>query len=56
MFAGSCGRTDYPTGDVEDMKRSLRKLLRLREDMVVFPGHGDQTVIGIERFYYQWSL
>ena len=56
MFAGSCGRTDYPTGAVLDMQTSRKKFLRMREDIVVFPGHGDQTVIGIERFYYQWSL
>ena len=54
MFAGTCGRCDLPTGDPVKMAKSLEKLLKLPDEVVVFPGHGDQTVIGIERFYYQW--
>lgn len=54
MFAGTCGRCDLPTGDPVKMAKSIEKLLKLSDDVVVFPGHGDQTVIGIERFYYQW--
>lgn len=54
MFAGTCGRCDLPTGDPAKMAKSIAKLLKLSDDVVVFPGHGDQTVIGLERFYYQW--
>ncbi|HAH19014.1 MBL fold metallo-hydrolase [uncultured Eubacterium sp.] len=54
MFAGTCGRCDLPTGDPVRMAKSIEKLLKLSDEVVVFPGHGDQTVIGIERFYYQW--
>ena len=54
MFAGTCGRCDLPTGDPTRMAKSIEKLLKLSDEVVVFPGHGDQTVIGIERFYYQW--
>lgn len=50
LFAGSIGRTDLPGGDHEAMLRSLReKVLTLRDDVVVLPGHGDQTSIGQER-------
>jgi glyoxylase-like metal-dependent hydrolase (beta-lactamase superfamily II) len=50
LFAGSIGRTDLPGGDHQTMLRSLRdKVLTLRDDVVVLPGHGEQTSIGRER-------
>ena len=50
LFAGSIGRTDLPGGDHPTMLRSLtEKVLPLADDVVVLPGHGDQTSIGRER-------
>jgi len=50
LFAGSIGRTDLPGGDHDVMLRSLRdKVLTLPDDVVVLPGHGEQTSIGRER-------
>lgn len=50
LFAGSIGRTDLPGGDHPTMLASLRdKVLPLADDIVVLPGHGDQTSIGRER-------
>ncbi|MFT3871605.1 MAG: MBL fold metallo-hydrolase [Nocardioides sp.] len=50
LFAGSIGRTDLPGGDHAAMLCSLReKVLTQRDDVVVLPGHGDQTSIGRER-------
>jgi hydroxyacylglutathione hydrolase len=50
LFAGSIGRTDLPGGDHPTMLRSLRdKVLPLDDDIVVLPGHGEQTSIGQER-------
>lgn len=50
LFAGSIGRTDLPGGDTPTMMRSLRhKVLTLPDDVVVLPGHGEQTSIGRER-------
>jgi glyoxylase-like metal-dependent hydrolase (beta-lactamase superfamily II) len=50
LFAGSIGRTDLPGGDHATMLRSLTdKVLPLRDDIVVLPGHGEQTSIGRER-------
>ena len=50
LFAGSIGRTDLPGGDHDAMLRSLRdKVLTRRDDVVVLPGHGEQTSIGRER-------
>ncbi|MDQ3484664.1 MAG: MBL fold metallo-hydrolase, partial [Actinomycetota bacterium] len=50
LFAGSIGRTALPGGDHPTMLRSLAdKVLPLADDIVVLPGHGDQTSIGRER-------
>jgi glyoxylase-like metal-dependent hydrolase (beta-lactamase superfamily II) len=50
LFAGSIGRTDLPGGDHAAMLRSLAtKVLTLPDDIVVLPGHGEQTSIGRER-------
>ena len=50
LFAGSIGRTDLPGGDHPTMLRSLAaKVLPLRDEVVVLPGHGPETTIGQER-------
>jgi hydroxyacylglutathione hydrolase len=50
LFAGSIGRTDLPGGDHAAMLHSLAtKILTLRDDTVVLPGHGPTTTIGAER-------
>lgn len=50
LFAGSIGRTDLPGGDHAKMLLSLAsKVLTLADDIVVLPGHGEQTSIGRER-------
>jgi hydroxyacylglutathione hydrolase len=50
LFAGSIGRTDLPGGDHPTMLRTLAdKVLTLPDDVVVLPGHGEQTSIGQER-------
>lgn len=50
LFAGSIGRTDLPGGNHRTMLDSLRtKVLPLADNIVVLPGHGEQTSIGQER-------
>ena len=50
LFAGSIGRTDLPGGDHAAMLRSLATVVLTQpDDMVVLPGHGQQTTIGTER-------
>lgn len=50
LFAGSYGRTDLPGGSMGSMVRSIGRLLsQLPEDVTAFPGHGEETTIGIEK-------
>jgi glyoxylase-like metal-dependent hydrolase (beta-lactamase superfamily II) len=40
LFVGSCGRTDFPGGDYEELEKSVRtRLYTLPQDTIVFPGH-----------------
>lgn len=48
LFAGSCGRTDFPGGDMNEMRASLARLAQLPPDTEVVPGHGSVTTIGEE--------
>src|SRR5574337_1209815 len=53
LFIRSCGRTDLPGSDPQEMYYSLtQRLAALPEDTVVFPGHnygGSETTIGDEK-------
>lgn len=50
LFQESVGRTDFPTGSMSRLVRSIReKLMVLPDDVKVFPGHGASTTIGYER-------
>ncbi len=52
LFAESVGRTDFPTGSMGTLIRSIReKLFVLPDDTRVYPGHGDSTTIGHEKEY-----
>lgn len=49
LFAGSIGRTDFPTGNIGELKESLQRLIRLDGDMPVYAGHEEDTTLDTER-------
>jgi glyoxylase-like metal-dependent hydrolase (beta-lactamase superfamily II) len=49
LFAGGIGRTDFPGGSDRDLRLSLEKLLFLPDNYVVYPGHGDISMIREEK-------
>lgn len=49
LFAGGIGRTDFPEGSMSDMNRSLQKLERLPDSTLIYPGHGETSMIGEEK-------
>ncbi|MBQ9267477.1 MAG: MBL fold metallo-hydrolase [Clostridia bacterium] len=49
LFKGTTGRTDLPTGSRWEMADSVKKLLQLPENTIVYPGHGATTIIGEEK-------
>jgi glyoxylase-like metal-dependent hydrolase (beta-lactamase superfamily II) len=49
LFEGSIGRTDFPESSEEDMMLSLRKLMSLVDNLVIYTGHGPRTTIADEK-------
>jgi len=53
LFVGECGRTDLAGGNSGDMHDSLNKLLKLDDNIEVYPGHDyglkKSSTIGYER-------
>ncbi len=50
LFRGGVGRTDFPGGSFEQLKRHIQRVLwRLPDDTVVYPGHGPVTTTGHEK-------
>ena len=49
IFEGSIGRCDLPTGDIEKMKESINKIKKYNDDIILYPGHGNKTMLGIEK-------
>lgn len=49
LFKDSCGRTDFPGGDMQVLLGSLKRLADLPGDYEVYPGHMDTTTMDRER-------
>ncbi|MEM6798945.1 MAG: MBL fold metallo-hydrolase [Planctomycetota bacterium] len=50
LFRGSVGRTDFFDGDFNQLRDAIHtKLFTLRDDALVYPGHGPTTTIAFER-------
>lgn len=49
IFNNSIGRVDLEGGNIDDMKRSLHIISKYNDDIVVYPGHGENTLLGIEK-------
>ena len=50
VFADSIGRTDFPHGDHDLLIEGInREILSLDDEVVIYPGHGPKTTVGVER-------
>ena len=53
LFRGTWGRTDLPTGSLDDIMYSIsNKLMKLPDETIVYPGHGKSTMIQDEKPIY----
>lgn len=52
IFLESVGRTDFPTGSMSTLVRSVQeKIFVLPDDTKLYPGHGDDTTVEHEKRY-----
>ncbi len=52
LFRGGVGRWDLPGGNLEELRKSLRRVFaELEEDVLVICGHYEGTTIGQERLF-----
>lgn len=49
IFAGSVGRTDLYGGDINQLKKSFKRLIELPDNTIILPGHGPESTIMKEK-------
>ena len=45
IFKGTIGRFDFPNSSATQMKKSLNKILKWKDNYNIYPGHGDKTTL-----------
>ena len=53
IFLNTIGRTDLPTGNDKEMKKSLDIISKYPNDIVIYPGHGEVTTLGHEKINFK---
>lgn len=56
IFKGAIGRTDLPTGNREEMKKSIKNILTFNKDIILYPGHYESTTIEKEKENLEYIL
>ena len=51
LFKGTVGRCDLEGGDINEMYHSIDKIKRYDDDIIIYPGHGEESVLGDEKKY-----
>lgn len=54
LFENSIGRTDLPTGNFSEMLKSIELIKKYDDDIIIYPGHGNQTKLGLEKTNNYW--
>lgn len=55
IFEGNVGRCDLEGGDFPTMQKSIEKIKSYPDDTIIYPGHGEFTMLGHEKdknFYF----
>ena len=56
IFEGSIGRWDFPFSSGAQMRESLHKILQIKGDFTLYPGHGANTSLAVERQNLKYFL
>ena len=56
LFKNGIGRTDLPTGNDEDMIKSLKMIFNYPLETIIYPGHGEPSKLIDEKDNYIFSI
>ena len=48
IFKDSIGRCDLEGSNINDMVKSINRIKNYDRDIIIYPGHGDSTILGYE--------
>ena len=51
LFKESIGRTDFEYSNSDEMIKSIEKIKKYNDDIIIYPGHGSKTKLGYEKKY-----
>lgn len=51
VFKDSIGRCDLEGGNYQTMQESINKLIEIKDDITLYPGHGDKTTLLYEKMH-----
>ena len=54
LFENSIGRTDLATGNYNEMLESIERIKTYADEIIVYPGHGNMTKLGLEKTNNYW--
>ena len=49
LFNGTIGRCDLVGSDINAMQNSINKIKNYSDDIVIYPGHGRKSILGVEK-------
>lgn len=52
IFKNTIGRCDFPNSNFNEMQRSLKMISGYPDDIIVYPGHGPETLLGQEKKHF----
>jgi glyoxylase-like metal-dependent hydrolase (beta-lactamase superfamily II) len=55
LFKDGIGRYDFSYSDKKKLFESLKKILSLPDETIIYPGHGEETTVGIEKINQPFS-
>jgi glyoxylase-like metal-dependent hydrolase (beta-lactamase superfamily II) len=51
---GGVGRYDFKYASKDDLEKSVKKVLTLDDDTIIYPGHSDETYVGNEKGFHHF--
>lgn len=54
LFKEGIGRCDLPTGNINEMKKSLKKISKYDNDITIYSGHDEYSNLGYEKEFNEY--